>query len=54
MLGPILLTGHNLQYYQDLMKDLRRAIEEKRITAFAADFAALRAEGDVEELGNEK
>ena len=27
MLGPILLTWHNLHYYQDLMRDIRAAIE---------------------------
>jgi queuine tRNA-ribosyltransferase len=27
MLGPMLLTWHNLQHYQDLMAELRRAIE---------------------------
>ena len=27
MLGPMLLTWHNLQHYQDLMADLRRGIE---------------------------
>jgi queuine tRNA-ribosyltransferase len=26
MLGPMLLTWHNIQYYQDLMRDLRAAI----------------------------
>ncbi len=50
ILGPMLLTWHNLQYYQDLMRDLRRAIEEKRLTVFADQFAARRSEGDVEEV----
>ena len=53
MLGPILLTWHNIQYYQDLMRDLRRAIEEKRIVAFAAEFEAQCAEGDIEEFRHE-
>jgi queuine tRNA-ribosyltransferase len=53
MLGPILLTGHNLQYYQDLMRGLRRAIEEQRLTAFANEFAAQQAEGDIEEAGHD-
>ena len=30
MLGPILLTIHNLTYYQRLMEDIRVAIEEDR------------------------
>jgi queuine tRNA-ribosyltransferase len=35
MLGPMLLTWHNLQYYQDLMRGLREAIGERRLDAFA-------------------
>jgi queuine tRNA-ribosyltransferase len=38
ILGPMLLTWHNLQYYQDLMRDLRKAIEEKRMGSFAFSF----------------
>jgi queuine tRNA-ribosyltransferase len=40
MLGPMLLTWHNLAYYQDLMRGLRAAIVEGRFTQHAA---ALRA-----------
>ena len=47
ILGPMLLTWHNLQFYQDLMRGLRQAIEEGRLKAFAADFTARQAEGDV-------
>jgi queuine tRNA-ribosyltransferase len=36
MLGPMLLTWHNVQYYQDLMRGLRTAITERRLNAFAA------------------
>jgi queuine tRNA-ribosyltransferase len=36
MLGPMLLTWHNVQYYQELMRGLRAAIEEKRLEAYAA------------------
>jgi queuine tRNA-ribosyltransferase len=35
MLGPMLLTWHNVQYYQDLMRGLRAAIAEHRLDAFA-------------------
>ena len=35
MLGPMLLTWHNMQYYQDLMRGLRTAITERRLDAFA-------------------
>ncbi len=46
----MLLTWHNLHYYQDLMAGLRGAIADGRLTAFAADFAAMRSEGDIERL----
>lgn len=38
ILGAMLLTWHNLQYYQDLMSDLRSAITEGRLAEFAAGF----------------
>ena len=34
MLGPILLTLHNLTYYQRLMAELRTAIERDRFDEF--------------------
>lgn len=37
MLGPILLSIHNLTYYQRLMSDVRKAIEEDRYDAFVAE-----------------
>jgi queuine tRNA-ribosyltransferase len=40
MLGPMLLTWHNVQYYQDLMRGLRRAIQDGRFTAYAAQLRA--------------
>ena len=40
ILGPMLLTWHNLTYYQDLMSGVRAAIRER---TFAAHAAALRA-----------
>ncbi len=36
MLGPILLTWHNIQYYQDLMARMRAAILDGRFEAEAA------------------
>ncbi len=39
-LGPMLLTWHNLQYYQDLMASLRGAVREGRLGRFIADFKA--------------
>jgi queuine tRNA-ribosyltransferase len=40
ILGPMLLTWHNLQYYQDLMRDLREAIEAGRLADMVERFAA--------------
>ncbi len=39
-LGPMLLTWHNLQYYQDLMAGLREAIAAGRLGHFITDFKA--------------
>ncbi|HEY4250203.1 MAG TPA: tRNA guanosine(34) transglycosylase Tgt, partial [Roseomonas sp.] len=40
MLGPMLLTWHNIQYYQDLMARLRSAILEHRFEEEAAAIEA--------------
>lgn len=45
MLGPILLTTHNLSYYQDLMREIRAAIEAGTFAAMAARFAATKDDG---------
>ena len=43
-LGPMLLTWHNLQYYQDLMAEMRTAIGAGRFAAFVSDFKAAAGE----------
>lgn len=48
MLGPMLLTWHNIRYYQQLMERLRRAILEGRFEAEAAAIEAGWAEGEAE------
>jgi queuine tRNA-ribosyltransferase len=50
MLGPMLLTWHNLHYYQDLMAGMRRAIQDQSFESFAEAFAAEQAQGDIEAL----
>ena len=40
MLGPMLLTWHNIQYYQDLMRDLREAILAGTFEETAARIAS--------------
>ncbi|PCJ17360.1 MAG: tRNA guanosine(34) transglycosylase Tgt [Gammaproteobacteria bacterium] len=42
MLGAQLNTIHNLRYYQNLMSDLRNAIEQSRLSDFVAEFYRLR------------
>ncbi|MEM9436454.1 MAG: tRNA guanosine(34) transglycosylase Tgt [Pseudomonadota bacterium] len=50
MIAGMLLTWHNLHYYQELMAGMRAAIAEGRFAAWEAAFHALRAEGDIEPL----
>ncbi|MBD3625318.1 MAG: tRNA guanosine(34) transglycosylase Tgt [Rhodobacteraceae bacterium] len=50
IIASMLLTWHNLHYYQELMQGLRHAISEGRLDAFVKDFQALREEGDIERL----
>ena len=46
ILGAMLMTEHNLYFYQQLMADLRGAIADGRLAGFANDFRALyRAKG---------
>ncbi|MEE8334734.1 MAG: tRNA guanosine(34) transglycosylase Tgt, partial [Alphaproteobacteria bacterium] len=45
MLGGMLLTTHNLHYYQDLMRDLRRMIENGTLDDWAEKFAATERAG---------
>jgi queuine tRNA-ribosyltransferase len=46
ILGSMLLTWHNLHYYQELMAGLRAAIEAGQLTNFIAGFNAERATGE--------
>lgn len=50
ILGAVLLTWHNLAYYQDLMADMRKAIAEGRMDAFARDFHAAQEGGDIDPM----
>jgi len=40
ILGAMLMTEHNIWFYQTLMRDLRAAIAAGRVAAFAAEFLA--------------
>ncbi|MBP5857907.1 tRNA guanosine(34) transglycosylase Tgt [Marivibrio halodurans] len=50
MLGPMLATRHNVQFYQRLMAGLRGAIAEGRLAAHAAAFRRTYAMGDIAPL----
>ena len=50
MISGMLLTWHNLQYYQDLMAGMRAATAEGQFEAWERDFRAGRAEGDIAPL----
>jgi len=47
MLGPMLLTAHNITFYQDLMAGLRGAIGEGRLDDWAEQFLATYASRDI-------
>ena len=48
IIASMLLTWHNLHYYQQLMQGLRDAIANQNLSQFVAEFHALRAQGDIE------
>ena len=50
MISGMLLTWHNLHYFQEIMQGMRDAIAEGRFAAWEAAFHAGRAEGDIEPL----
>jgi queuine tRNA-ribosyltransferase len=48
IIGSMLLTWHNLHYYQDLMRNLRNAIAGGSLDVFVAKFHATRNVGDID------
>ncbi|QFT62481.1 tRNA guanosine(34) transglycosylase Tgt [Roseivivax sp. THAF30] len=50
MISGMLLTWHNLHYYQLLMSEMRAAIADDTFAAFEEKFHATRALGDVERI----
>jgi queuine tRNA-ribosyltransferase len=45
MLAPMLASIHNLHYYLNLVREIRAALDEGRLAAFAAQFKTDRARG---------
>ena len=50
MISGMLLTWHNLHYFQEIMQAMRDAIEVGQFAAWERDFHTLRAQGDIEPL----
>ena len=50
MISGMLLTWHNLRYFQDIMQGMRGAIAVGGFAAWEADFHSGRAQGDIEPL----
>ena len=50
IISSMLLTWHNLHYYQELMQGLRDAIVAQNLKTFVAQFHSVRAQGDIEPL----
>ncbi|MBR9844466.1 MAG: tRNA guanosine(34) transglycosylase Tgt, partial [Rhodobacteraceae bacterium] len=48
MISGMLLTWHNLHYFQEIMQGMRDAIAAGTFEAWEADFHATRALGDIE------
>jgi queuine tRNA-ribosyltransferase len=46
----MLMTWHNLHYYQELMAGMREAIGAGRLAEFTASFHASRADGDLDHI----
>ncbi|WP_170375138.1 tRNA guanosine(34) transglycosylase Tgt [Ruegeria atlantica] len=50
MISGMLLTWHNLHYFQEIMQGMRDAIAAGMFEAWQAEFHAQRAQGDIEPL----
>ena len=50
MISGMLLTWHNLHYFQEIMEGMRGAIAADQFAAWEADFHSGRAQGDIDPL----
>ena len=50
MISGMLLTWHNLHYFQEIMQGMRDAIANRTFAAWEADFHENRAQGDIDPL----
>jgi queuine tRNA-ribosyltransferase len=49
ILGAMLLTGHNLRFYQDMMAGIREAVATDTFAAFSTAFLGEIETGDIPE-----
>ncbi len=50
IISSMLLTWHNLHYYQVLMSELRQAIASNKLDSYVAEFHSIRQRGDIEPI----
>ena len=50
ILGLILLSDHNINFYQSMMKQIRDSIKNENFETFSDSFLTKRSSGDIEEL----
>jgi len=50
IISSMLLTWHNLHYYQVLMSELRQAIASNKLDSYVAEFHSIRERGDIEPI----
>lgn len=50
IISSMLLTWHNLHYYQVLMSELRQAIASNKLNSYVAEFHSIRERGDIEPI----
>jgi queuine tRNA-ribosyltransferase len=50
IIASMLMTWHNLHYYQELMEDMRQAISTDSFAQFQAKFHQEQAQGDIDPL----
>jgi queuine tRNA-ribosyltransferase len=50
ILAVMLLSWHNIRYYERLMQGIRKSLAEGTFDKFVEDFYRKQAQGDIEEL----
>ena len=50
IISSMLLTWHNLHYYQVLMSELRQAIASNKLDSYVTEFYSIRERGDIEPI----